>query len=107
VVIFHTLDLRVAQSSSEKPPPVAVGSRCRDPEPNIRWSLENPTEEREGRTVGARGAKDTRTQPTESTKQGSCVLIETEVAITKPARGCIRSSAYRLWLFSLEFLWDS
>jgi hypothetical protein len=54
---------------------VADGSRCRDPEPNIRQSSGNCEEAGVGwgggRIVGARGAKHNRTQPTESTEQDS------------------------------------
>lgn len=41
---------------------------------------------REGRIVGARGVEDTRrTQPTESTKQGSEGLTETKAGVREPA----------------------
>lgn len=40
---------------------------------------------REGRIIGTRCFKDTRIPPTESTKQTSRVLIETEAAVMKPA----------------------
>lgn len=53
--------------------------------------------------MGAIGVKDTRrTRPTESSKQGSKGLTETEVAISEWAWA--RFSAYMLWLFSLGFL---
>jgi hypothetical protein len=51
--------------------------------------------------VGVRGIKDTRrTWPTESTKQGSQGLTETEMTVTEPAWVSARSSAYTLWLLA-------
>ena len=41
-----------------------------------------------------------RTWPTESTKQGSHGLTETEAAIMDPALVCTRSSDYILWLLA-------
>jgi hypothetical protein len=38
-----------------------------------------------GRIVGARGVKDIKTQPTESTKQGALGLTEAEATIREPA----------------------
>jgi hypothetical protein len=66
--------------------------RCRNPQPNTKQSQENPKEER---WEGARGFKETTfIWPTESTKQGSEGLTETEVTIRKPVRVWARSSAY-------------
>jgi len=46
----------------------------------------NPTEEGGGRITGTRGVEDTmRIWPTESTKQDSQGLTETEATITEPA----------------------
>jgi hypothetical protein len=38
-------DRSLAELSPEKLHPAADGNRCRDPEPNIRWSLERLVEE--------------------------------------------------------------
>jgi hypothetical protein len=57
-------DRNLAQSS-QRLHPANDGNRCRDPQPNIRWSLGNPSEEGV-RFVGAKGAKDTTEKPTES-----------------------------------------
>ena len=52
--------------------------------------------------VGARGVQDSmRTWSSESTKQGSMELTETEATTMDPALVCTRSSAYILWFFSL------
>jgi hypothetical protein len=43
--------------------------------------------------------------PTESAKQCSQGLTETEAASAEPAGDCTRRSVYVFWLFSLVFLW--
>jgi hypothetical protein len=48
MIFCYTHNL-VPQSSSERLPPAADGSRCRDSHENIKRSLSNPTE---GREVG-------------------------------------------------------
>ena len=55
-------DRSLANLSSKRYHPAADSDRCRDPQPNIRQSGSG---NRGGRTVGARGVKDTTRRPTE------------------------------------------
>jgi hypothetical protein len=67
------IDGCLAQLSLEGCHAITDGSRCRDPQPNTRWSQRNPTE---------RGVRGLRTPlekgATESTKKFSQRLIETK-----------------------------
>jgi hypothetical protein len=50
--------------SSERLYPAADGNMCRDPQPNIRWSLGILVDELEEKMEGVRGVKDTTRRPT-------------------------------------------
>lgn len=83
--------------TAERIPLADDGSRHqRDTQPNIIWSLGKDCRIQRGRRQEVNMA-------TESTKQGSKELRETEVTITEPLLVCARSFAYMLWLFSLGF----
>lgn len=64
---------------------VSPSNICRNTQQNKKESSENSLKWEE-RTVGERVARESRrTQPTESTNQGSWGLTETQAVITKPA----------------------
>lgn len=77
----------------------------------LRQIVGGPWEARKrrgGRTIGARGDENTRRLlPAESTKQDSEGATEIEGTATEPVWVFTRSSAYRLWLFSFEFLFHN
>ena len=59
-ILLMTINLRISRdhrghqkNRSERFPPAADGSRCIDPQPNIRWGSGKPKEDGGGRIIGA------------------------------------------------------
>lgn len=70
---------------------------------SLASELEVSEEEGVERLQESEGMEDTRSWPTESTKQGSCGLTETETVSTGTAWACRRSSECLLWLLAWWF----